>query len=86
MKEAAIKLPNFQASTFGATLGGALIKNKLFYFVSAEFQRDERPQPFDATTFRNPPGTGFQDSVRLILDKLKTLGYEPGSYLDIQIC
>jgi hypothetical protein len=83
LKEAAVKLPDFQASTFGATLGGALIKNKLFYFVSAEFQRDERPQPFDATTFRTPPGTAFQDSVRLILDKLKTLGYDPGSYLDI---
>jgi hypothetical protein len=83
LKEAAVKLPDFQASTFGATLGGALIKNKLFYFVSAEFQRDERPQPFDATTFRTPPGTAFQDSVKLILDKLKTLGYDPGSYLDI---
>jgi hypothetical protein len=83
LKEAAVKLPDFQASTFGATLGGALIKNKLFYFVSAEFQRDERPQPFDASTFRTPPGSGFQDSVRLILDKLKTLGYDPGSYLDI---
>ena len=28
-KSAAISLPDFQASTFGATLGGALIKNKL---------------------------------------------------------
>lgn len=83
LKANAIKLPNFQATTFGATLGGALIKNKLFYFVSAEFQRDERPQPFDASTFRNPPGPGFVDSVRLIQDKLKTLGYDPGSYTDI---
>lgn len=83
LKSAAIKTPNFQANTFGATLGGAIIKNKLFYFVSAEFQRDERPQPFDATTFRTPPGPAFRDSVGLILDKLKSFGYDPGDYLNI---
>ena len=83
LKSAAISLPDFQAATYGATLGGALIKNKLFYFVSAEFQRDERPQPFDASTFRTPPGAAFQDSVRLILAKLSALGYDPGSYLEI---
>jgi len=55
----------------------------LFYFVSAEFQRDERPQPFDATTFRTPPGAAFQDSVNLIVAKLKGLGYDPGAHLDI---
>ena len=83
LKSAATKLPDFQATTFGMTLGGALVKNKLFYFVSAEFQRDERPQPFDATTFRTPPGAAFQDSVNLIVAKLKGLGYDPGAYLDI---
>lgn len=83
-KEAAIRLPDFQANTFGATLGGPIIKNKLFYFISAEFQRDERPQPFTPSAFRNPPGqAAMQDSVNLILAKLKGYGYDPGSYLDI---
>jgi hypothetical protein len=79
----ATKLPDFQANTFGITLGGALRKNKLFYFVSAEIQRDERPQPFDPNTFRTPPGVAFRDSVNLILQKLKSFGYDPGEYLDI---
>lgn len=83
LKSAATKFPNFQANTFGATLGGAFIKNKLFYFVSAEFQRDERPQPFDPTTFRTPPGSLFQDSVALIVNKLKSYGYDPGDYLNV---
>ena len=79
----ATKLPDFQANTFGITLGGALKKNKLFYFVSAEIQRDERPQPFDPNTFRTPPGAAFRDSVNLILQKLNSYGYDPGEYLDI---
>ena len=83
-KAAAISLPDFQANTIGATIGGPIIKNKLFYFVSAEIQRDERPQPFTASAFRNPPGaSAMQDSVGLIVAKLKTLGYDPGSYTDI---
>lgn len=83
-KSAAIRLPDFQANTFGVTVGGPIIKNKLFYFVSAEFQRDERPQPFTASAFRNPPGpAAMQDTVGLIVAKLKTLGYDPGSYTDV---
>jgi len=79
----ATKLPDFQANTFGITLGGALKKNKLFYFISAELQRDERPQPFDPNTFRTPPGAAFRDSVNLIIQKLAGYGYDPGDYLDI---
>jgi hypothetical protein len=79
----ATKLPDFQANTFGVTVGGALKKNKLFYFLSAELQRDERPQPFDPATFRTPPGGSFRDSVNLILQKLNGYGYDPGEYLDI---
>ena len=73
----------YKANTFGVTVGGALKKNKLFYFLSAELQRDERPQPFDPATFRTPPGGSFRDSVNLILQKLNGCGYDPGEYLDI---
>jgi hypothetical protein len=83
-KASAIRLPDFQANTIGLTVGGPIIKNKLFYFVSAEVQRDERPQPFTASAFRNPPGqAAMQDSVALIVAKLKQLGYDPGSYTEV---
>ncbi|MEL7161160.1 MAG: carboxypeptidase regulatory-like domain-containing protein [Bacteroidota bacterium] len=37
----------FTARTYGARLGGPIIKDKVFFFVSGELQRDETPQPFD---------------------------------------
>jgi len=52
LKNKATKLSNFSNKTFGFTLGGPIIKNKLFYFVSAELQRDNTPQPFDYTTYQ----------------------------------
>ena len=51
-KGSRIRLPDFSNKTFGATLGGAIIKNKLFYFFSGELQRDNTPQPFDFATYQ----------------------------------
>ncbi len=51
-KDQATKLASFSNKTYGATLGGPIIKNKLFFFLSAELQRDETPQPFDFSTYR----------------------------------
>ena len=40
-KDDAIKLPDFSNKTYGARIGGPIIKNKLFYFANMEWQRDE---------------------------------------------
>ncbi len=45
------KLVPFTAQTYGFRLGGPLIKNKAFFFVNAEIQRDENPQPFDLNVY-----------------------------------
>ncbi|MEM9896381.1 MAG: carboxypeptidase regulatory-like domain-containing protein, partial [Bacteroidota bacterium] len=37
-------LEDFTARTYGFRLGGPIIKNKLFFFVNGELQRDETPQ------------------------------------------
>ncbi len=76
-----IKLPNFKNKTTGIRVGGALVKNKLFYFLLAEIQRDERPQPFN---FANYTGTNNRTTaVDSLSNFLQTkYGYNPGSYLD----
>lgn len=79
-KDARTALPDFQSRTFGFTVGGPIIKNKLFFFFSGETQDDERPQPFNPSDFRVPT---FQDSVSMILDKLAGYGYDPGDYMNI---
>ncbi|MEJ8843838.1 carboxypeptidase regulatory-like domain-containing protein [Lacibacter sp. H375] len=80
LKNAATGVPDFTAQTFGITLGGPIIKNKAFFFLSFERQDDERPQPFDASTFRV---STFRDTVARIVDKLKTFSYDPGAWENI---
>ena len=74
------KLAEFSASTYGLRVGGPIIKNKLFFFLSAEFQRDETPKPFN---FDNYDGDSDQAAIDAFADKLRNdYGYEPGAYID----
>lgn len=73
------KLDEFTAKTYGMRLGGPIIKNKLFFFVNAEFQRDETPQPF---SFGNYIGKSTEGQLQAFASKLKEFGYDPGGYLN----
>jgi hypothetical protein len=79
--------PDFNYNLRGAALGGAFIKNKLFFFVSAEQERIDQP----ATTLvaNRPGGTAVpgvvSQAVADTLDQLKKFlidkfGYNPGDY------
>jgi outer membrane receptor protein involved in Fe transport len=69
---------------FGATLGGPIIKNKLFFFVSGEMEE----RSFPGVTFRPKGGTGAGNESSTSVDSLKKLsdflrskyGYETGAY------
>lgn len=81
-KAAATRFADFTAKTYGFRVGGALKKNKFFYFISAESQRDTRPQPFDVTNGYLGLTRSPADIQRLV-DTLRARGgYNPGSYLD----
>jgi hypothetical protein len=73
------KLPDFQNKTFGIRVGGPIIKNKAFFFINLERQDDERPQPFDASTYR---GNYIKnDSINVLIRYLTdTFKYNPGEY------
>lgn len=75
--------------TYGMTLGGPIIKNKLFFFVNAEFEK----RPGQVVTWRpsangvadlkqqlSRTSTGDMDLVKKHL--LDNYGYDPGSYTD----
>ncbi|MEO6406928.1 MAG: TonB-dependent receptor [Ferruginibacter sp.] len=80
LKENATKLSKFSNKTYGFTLGGPIVKNKVFYFVSAELQRDNTPQPFDFSTYQG------DTKDPLVLQRLKDTvnarlgGYDIGNY------
>ncbi len=79
-KSAATKLADFSNKTIGFRVGGPIIKNKLFFFLNGEVQRDKRPQPFDFSTYT---GSSNQAAIDGLANHLKTTyGYDPGGYLD----
>lgn len=74
------KVASFSAKTFGVRVGGPLVKDKAFFFVNAELQRDETPRPFDFSTYT---GASSEADLALLISKLNELGYDPGTYLNI---
>lgn len=70
-------LPEFTAATYGVRLGGPIVKDKLFFFLSAELQRDETPLPFNAATYQGDAST---TEIGQLVGKLNGYGYDPGGY------
>jgi len=70
----------FSSNTIGFRLGGPIIKNKVFFFVNAELQREQTPQPFD---FSNYDGASSEAEINALADFLRaTYGYDPGGFLN----
>jgi hypothetical protein len=79
-KSSRTKLATFKNQLYGFRYGDAIIKNKLFFFILGEVQRDIRPQPFNFATYR---GLGTLDSVNKLINYLKSAyNYDPGTFLD----
>ncbi|SFG88441.1 TonB-dependent receptor [Pedobacter insulae] len=73
-----------KSKTYGFTLGGPIIKNKLFFFVNAE--KEENLAPGIAFYPKGGTGSGTESSttvgdLKLVSDYLKSkFGYETGAY------
>jgi hypothetical protein len=75
------KLSDLTNSIVGLKVGGPIVKNKIFFFLLGEIQRDKRPQLFNFADYR---GLGTIDSVNKLVSFLNTTyGYDPGSFLDV---
>jgi hypothetical protein len=77
------KVADFTKSTYGASLGGPIIKDKAFFFVNAELQKDETPAPFNPELYTNEPNrASIADLENLSSYLQNTYGYDPGTFGD----
>jgi YD repeat-containing protein len=74
------RLASFDSKTYGLTLGGPIVKDKLFYFVNAEIQKDEVPKPFSFDDYEGDSNAA--DIENLVQYLATTHNYDPGKYLD----
>jgi outer membrane receptor protein involved in Fe transport len=71
-------LTDFTAELFGARVGGAIVEDKLFYFINYERQDEQTPQPF---VFDRYQGTSSaQDLANLKQGLIDNYGYNPGVF------
>lgn len=73
------KLADFTSKLYGFRLGGALVKDKAFFFINGEIQNQETPQPFDPSTYI---GASSQTDISNLVSALKNspFSYDPGDY------
>ncbi|GAK88513.1 TonB-dependent receptor [Nonlabens ulvanivorans] len=72
------KLDDFSANLYGVRVGGPIIKDKLFFFVNAEIQREEEPRPFDSALYNGDSSIADINALRENL--INVFGYNPGGY------
>jgi len=75
------RVDDFAKTTYGASLGGAIVKDKVFFFVNAEIQQDQTPSPFDPAVYTQEPGRASTAQLDALKAKLMSdYGYDPGGY------
>lgn len=74
--------PSFTERYVGLNIGGPIIKDKLFFFVNAEFKRETSPITSGVFGSGAPVEVGFEpatfDQIRNVL--INEYGYDPGAY------
>jgi hypothetical protein len=80
--ETKVKYPEYKDYQAGVTLGGPLVKNKVFFFVSGEITRRKTPLSYEPGTSGSNITAAQMDSVVNTLKRIAP-GYDPGSYTDI---
>lgn len=72
---------DFATRLSGMRLQGAVKKNKCFYFINMEMQRDRYPQPFSFSQYTG--NTKHPNIIRILANTLRsTYQYDPGTFLD----
>lgn len=75
------KVDEFAESVYGFSLGGPIIKDKLFFFANVELQRDETPRPFNIEEYTSVAGrVSATDLENLRQHLITNYNYDPGIF------
>ncbi len=75
------RVDEFTATQYGLTVGGPIVKDKVFFFMNAEMQDDVTPRPFNPTEYTSLDGrASASDLDRLRNHLINEYGYDPGTY------
>ena len=82
--DAVVANPSLQYNQTGLTLGGPIVRDKLFFFVSGEIERTEDPGSNFVASRGGSSGFGVSrvtaEDMDAIRERLLTYGYDPGPY------
>ena len=75
------KLNDFAKKTYGASIGGPIATDKLFFFANVEFQDDATPIPFELGQYTATAGRADEAKLNQLRDHLiNSYGYDPGLF------
>lgn len=75
------KVDDFTEQVYGVSLGGPIIKDKMFIFTNVELQRDETPRPFNITEYTSEAGRVSESDLENLRNHLiNVYNYDPGTY------
>ncbi len=72
------EVDEFTQATYGASLGGPIVKDKVFFFVNAEIRADETPSPFDFGQYNGDASQADLGNLRQFL--INEYDYDPGTF------
>lgn len=75
------KVSEFSQKTYGASIGGPILKDKVFFFANAELQDDQTPSTFNIAQYEGNSGASQLNTLRNFL--INTYGYDPGTFGDV---
>lgn len=75
------RVDDFSKKTFGASLGGPLVKDKIFFFTNVELQDDANPEPFEVSEYTNQDGRASVADLENLSSFLQNnFNYDPGTF------
>ncbi len=73
----------FSEKIGGFTLGGPIIKNKLFFFISGEMSKEKKPEDYYIDGSGAANDWGNKEDADRFISILKGYGYDAGSYDEV---